>query len=310
VVDERPSDATRAAILAAAARNVGAKPEAAGAPRSSLRRRWPLAAAATVLLSSLAVILASRTEQQMPSHTMQQDHAATPSPSAPTALSKESVVTDVGPADTAAAPVPPQSPSDAARQSRAVERPAGGRSREGDEPAARAMTGPAREAGVADATSAHRPAPAALPQAAPPPAAARPPTLPAPAAPASSAQESAAPAPRPTLPEAPSAAAKPNAGQTRSEAGSRPPDPAGPGALSAEPMARRGAPVPSAQGDDARDGSTPKHAQRSAPEWLELIVRLRTEGRHAEADVELRRFRESYPEREVPAAAQAPAGVR
>jgi hypothetical protein len=262
-LDERPSDATRAAILAAAARNVGAKPEAAGAPRSPLRRRWPLAAAATVLLSSLAVILASRTEQHMPTHTMQEEQAAMPSPHSPMDLSKDSAAVDRGPAEAAAASAPPPPQSDAAQKPRAAEQ---------------------------------SPAPAAPPQAAPP----------APVAP-----ESAAPAPGPKLPETPLRAAKPSAAQTTSDATSSSPDAAGSDrALSTEQMARRVAPAPSAQGDDARHEATSKRAQRSAREWLELIVRLRTEGRHAEADAELKRFRESYPEREVPAAAQAAAGAR
>ncbi len=64
-LDERPSEAARAAILAAAARAVESRPHAAG---SAPRRRWrfPLAAAATILVSSIAVIVAQRTEQQMP----------------------------------------------------------------------------------------------------------------------------------------------------------------------------------------------------------------------------------------------------
>ncbi len=68
-LDERPSAAARAAILAAAARHVEAKPRAADAPRVSHRRRWPLAAAAAVLLSSLAVMMAQRTAEEMPTFT-------------------------------------------------------------------------------------------------------------------------------------------------------------------------------------------------------------------------------------------------
>jgi hypothetical protein len=307
-LDERPSDATRAAILAAAARNVGAKPEAAGAPRSPLRRRWPLAAAATVLLSSLAVILASRTGQEMPAHTMQEEQAAMPSPRAPGELPRDNAVADRDSAETAAAAVPPQPRSDTAREPRAVERPAGAQSRSGDEPSVRTMIGPRREPGVADAAPEHPPAPAALPQAVlpPPPSAASSPALPAPPVP-TPVPESAAPASGSTSPEASSRAAKPGAGQTASEVAGRSAGAAGSDrALSTEQMARRVAPAPWAQRDDAAS----KRAQRSAPEWLELIVRLRAEGRHAEADAELKRFRESYPEHEVPAAAQDPARVR
>jgi len=41
----------------------------------------------------------------------------------------------------------------------------------------------------------------------------------------------------------------------------------------------------------------------SAPLWLERIVKLRSEGREAEADAELKRFRERYPDVKVPPAA-------
>lgn len=61
-LDERPAASTRASILAAAAREVGARP----ADAAKYRRRWPLAAAAAVMLSTLAVMLAIRTDEQMP----------------------------------------------------------------------------------------------------------------------------------------------------------------------------------------------------------------------------------------------------
>ena len=38
--------------------------------------------------------------------------------------------------------------------------------------------------------------------------------------------------------------------------------------------------------------------------WLERIVRLRSEGRHDDADAELRRFREAHPDIPVPAEAR------
>jgi hypothetical protein len=71
-LDERPAHAARASILAAAAREVGAGPRAANAPRA-VRMRWPLAAAAAVLLSTLAVMLASRTEHEMATFTAPED---------------------------------------------------------------------------------------------------------------------------------------------------------------------------------------------------------------------------------------------
>lgn len=59
---EAPREATRAAILAAAARAVRAKPRAADRMR---RWRMPLAAAG-VLISTIAVLVATRTERQAP----------------------------------------------------------------------------------------------------------------------------------------------------------------------------------------------------------------------------------------------------
>ncbi|MGB2816234.1 MAG: hypothetical protein WBC37_03340, partial [Burkholderiaceae bacterium] len=47
--------------------------------------------------------------------------------------------------------------------------------------------------------------------------------------------------------------------------------------------------------------------ERSAQDWLDRIVKLRGEGRHADADAELKRFRERYPEVQVPSAALPPA---
>jgi hypothetical protein len=47
--------------------------------------------------------------------------------------------------------------------------------------------------------------------------------------------------------------------------------------------------------------------ERSPQNWLEHIVKLRGEGRHADADVELKRFRERYPDVQVPSAALTPA---
>lgn len=69
-LDEQPAAATRAAILAAAARAVDARPRLAGTKAPPRGWRLPLAAAATVLVSTVAVMLAQRTEQEMPTLTM------------------------------------------------------------------------------------------------------------------------------------------------------------------------------------------------------------------------------------------------
>jgi hypothetical protein len=83
-------------------------------------------------------------------------------------------------------------------------------------------------------------------------------------------------------------------------------------ALKGDPAARgdrasASAPRPPARIEAARD------FERSAAQWIEHIVRLRGEGRQAEADAELKRFRERYPEATVPGAALPPnagAGTR
>lgn len=41
----------------------------------------------------------------------------------------------------------------------------------------------------------------------------------------------------------------------------------------------------------------------SAAAWLMRIIQLRRDGRHVDADAELKRFRERYPQVQVPAAA-------
>ena len=69
--------------------------------------------------------------------------------------------------------------------------------------------------------------------------------------------------------------------------------------------------APAAQGAARLDAA--RDFEGSAPTWLERIVKLRREGREAEADAELKRFRERYPEVQVPSAALpggAAAGTR
>ena len=53
-----------------------------------------------------------------------------------------------------------------------------------------------------------------------------------------------------------------------------------------------------------------KQVEESAAMWLERIIKLRREGRHDEADAELKRFRERYPQVQLPAEALLPAGTR
>jgi len=47
-----------------------------------------------------------------------------------------------------------------------------------------------------------------------------------------------------------------------------------------------------------------------AEDWLEKIIKLRKAGRQDEADAELKRFREHYPQVQIPADALSPSGTR
>ena len=110
-LDEAPAQDTRAAILAAAARATGARPQPVGRTR-----RWPmpLAAAASVLVGAIAVLLATQVERQAPGEKPEVVAAAPPAaaPAADTvvraatapATSAETSAASATP--TAAAPAP------------------------------------------------------------------------------------------------------------------------------------------------------------------------------------------------------------
>jgi hypothetical protein len=227
-LDERPSAATRAAILAAPPRQVEARPRAADAPRVARRPRWPLAAAAAVMLSTLAVMMANRTEQEMPSFTAPTERAPEPVAMAPTP-------SEAAPSSGSAAQLPASPNADAPAPM--AKRSASSRAREERSPAS-AMTAERIDEQRSDAAS--------------------------PVVSARSAER------------APNVASA----EARQE-------------LPAAPPASQGA----ARVDAARD------FEGSALLWLERIVKLRSEGREAEADAELKRFRERYPDVRVPPAA-------
>jgi hypothetical protein len=56
--------------------------------------------------------------------------------------------------------------------------------------------------------------------------------------------------------------------------------------------------------DSAAEAATPWRA--SAESWIERIVKLRAEGRHAEADAELAALKARHPDVQPPAAALPP----
>ncbi len=296
-VDERPAASTRASILAAAAREVGARPVDA-ATQLRTPRRWPLAAAAAVMLSTLAVMLAIRTNEEMPQF------------SAPPEPARSSADNAAPPAKVAQTPPPAAQPPS---ERQVTQQPSAG-------------TKPARareERSAALAGSAAESAPQA-PRAAPPPAPAgnevdsvsrearetRPPVLAdTPAKPLSKEQEQArenAPAALPASP-APEPTNRLKQRAEQSAVGAAAPAP----------------PMDQAAGDARRDAAKPaapaplsamqgerKQTDESAAAWLERIIKLRREGRHDEADAELKRFRERYPQVQPPSEALLPAGTR
>ena len=295
-LDERPSAAARAAILAAAARHVEAKPRAADAPRVSHRRRWPLAAAAAVLLSSLAVMMAQRTAEEMPTFTApagSQDRAPAASvppapvpsvaidqrqdspPPPPTAAAEPQVSgkNAVGEAPGAGTVAPgvrlKKSAPDGATDERANVASTVPERR--DEPTVAADTAKSRAPAQGERETSSAEARRALPAAPPQPSAAVP--VPAEAVTGRSARDAAGAEPAPAYRAA------------RKEL-----------APAAAPAVR------GAVGEEAL-----RDFERSAQDWLDRIVKLRGEGRHADADAELKRFRERYPEVQVPSAALPPA---
>jgi hypothetical protein len=308
-LDERPAPATRAAILAAAARQVEARPQAAAAQRAGSGRRWPLAAAAAVLLSTLGVMMATRTQQEMPTFT------------APAGQAPERVATPAAPAGTAdsaartsglPAPVPspavgaaqaPSSTADAAHPGSApplkksAPLPAPAKQVEAKEEMAAAIgrAGEPNEAAVR-AKRNEEPSPEQVRERADGSAESRRAFPAAPAAAAPDAPPAIAPAPPSAMMDTAGSgvvaapAAKPEGGR-------------------AEASPRASAPAGMLQGS-TRQQNAARDVDRSAAEWLDRIVRLRAEGRHADADDELKRFRERYPDVQVPPAALPPAGTR
>lgn len=292
-LDERPSAGTRAAILAAAAREAGAGPTDANSGRAGRRRQprlhWPWAAAAAVMLSTLAVMMATRTEHEQPTFAppsapaagIRAERAAEPGPPAseavpPGAQPAQPPAAAVAEAGRNAQPgVAPRSTPSLRKENRELAA--------APEPAkvARAKTESAAETGavVADARV-PEPAARSAPMPAAPPAA---------SAPARTAESSTA--------------AGAIGGLRSSEREVK---------EAAEERARRQdaiagtaklAQKPAADESDAAIEARPE-------DWLQKIVRLRAAGRHDEAEGELKRFRERYPQWPVPPAALAPAATR
>jgi hypothetical protein len=304
-LDERPSAATRASILAAAARQVQAGPRDAAAPMAAPKpgmRRWPMAAAAAVMLSTLAVMMAVRTEHEMPTFTPptgsdESRAAPTRVPAAPSgesesatgrsaveatvattqrapSLSKERAAT---PAAAAPAAPPPTVGASAMREvapqlaDSKVTVPIGEPRAKEEVAGLRAPAAPPPESSVAAPLEAKRVAPS----------------------PSAGSNVDAA---EPAAPGADRERRRDGAAANVARAPARQ-APAAAGALGAV------AEKPRAEGDAAAN-------ELRAEDWLEKIIKLRQTARHDEADAELKRFRERYPHLQVPAAALPPSGTR
>ena len=315
---ERPSASVRASILAAAAREVGAKPVDAATPRRA-RMRWPLAAAATVMLSTLAVMLAIRTNEEMPQFNAPSERQFT-APSTPAGSAG---------ADNAA-PSAATPPAASMAEQQVAKRKAQNQQAPESRPAPSAATLPA--APKAEQSAAQRSAHDQSALESPP---AR--TLERSMGRLKKDSEGVAQAPRevspPVVSEAPPTIGAKEEDRARQNvpaaAPAAPaPEPAARPKLRAEQGAVAGAAAPAppmdqVSGGERRDAAKPaataplsaaqserKQVEESAAMWLERIIKLRREGRHDEADAELKRFRERYPQVQPPAEALLPAGTR
>jgi hypothetical protein len=313
-LDERPAASVRASILAAAARNVGAKPvDAAAKPRT--RPRWPLAAAAAVMLSTLAVMLAIRTNEEMPQFGAPPE-AARSAADTPATESARSAADAVAPS-AKPAPAPPLPAVDPPPREREGEQqitekrqvqPRNGRAartnKESDsvaqapgETSPRALT---KARGKKDSDSIAQ----APSETSPPALTEAPATSPITALEKAARENVPAAAPPPPAPE-PTDRSKQRAEQPAAGAVAQTPpmDQASAGAR--RDAARPATPAPLSAAQSER-----KQVEESAETWLERIIKLRREGRHDEADAELKRFRERYPQVQPPSEALPPVGTR
>lgn len=107
----------------------------------------------------------------------------------------------------------------------------------------------------------------------------------------------------PKQPDAAPAARRGDAGSARdtvrSESAPQPPPPAAQEAPAERALEAQWAPAAGAAADSA-ESRLAKLAEQSPERWLEGIVELRAQGRHAEADESFKRFRERYPDYAIP----------
>lgn len=325
-LNESPSAAVRAAVLAAAARAVQARPTGVAADgvvpvlRGTARYRMPMAAAASVLVGTIAVLLAQRTEENLPaleepaSLTVRADQATSPvapaqpkpaevaqarRPSAPLGAAESERAAGVDNGGPLAADGRVRSPQRSSNESRLKESAA---------PVSSAQESKLLESSaVAPAATTSTPAPAAFRELAAAPAVGRVSADAQPTAKRESADAAAGaaaerdartPAAQSTLNKVARADALARTAQPESASVPAVPPP---DRVTARPV-QRTAPVADVPGLAARFESTlvPSDVAADPKRWVERIVRLRSEGRHELADAELKLFRTRYPEETIP----------
>lgn len=288
-LDPRAGLATRNAILAAAARAVEAKPQAVGRT-PSWRWRFPLAAAATLLISTVAVMLAQRTEQEMPAAVI----AESAPPVAAPQVSADASITgkpQAAPADSSFAASAPSARKESTADARRA--PIGGEAARSAPSAARAdkpavvaaAPAPAVDAAVAQRESASgRAAQDVQGNAAAPPEATQPPPA--------GKTEGGSIVSGTALGQA---AGPPPVAAPMRDAPSR--------ALERRAMTGAAETAPAAPASLAKAIETPER-------WLARIIELRQAARDDEADAELKKLRERHPDLTIPPAALRRAGTR
>ena len=291
---EEPSASVDAAILAAARREVSARPEALNAwkareARASRRRWWPLAAAATVAAVAVGVLQLTPTDKLVSPAT----ETATVTDVPPSAAKPDAgVAASTAPPAMTPAPAAASEPSPPPPAAQAKEKKAA----RSDDARARGEAQKALPQRRTDPVSA-APAPPVTSAAAP---------APFPAAKKAAADTAAAggqvaaspPLPSPAQPRAEVAAeVAPNvARESEPVARSAPPPPPAAAPAPAPPLAKFAAGA--ATDSRVADARAKDRKPLPVPDWIALIRRLRAEGKVDEAAKELAAFRTAHPDHE------------
>ncbi len=298
-VDQRPDPRVRAAVLAAAARAVDAKPRDAArtvATHPFAARRWPLSAAALVVVSIMTGLVVTRGWWERPDLVDASSQPRERAPETPQSPAQTTPALDASPApDTSQAPVASESdvrsdpiakpgtarrepvakPNDARRLAAGVASPKADRMKTREAPAAPAFA-PAPAPGIADTAAS---------SAAPDKAAKKSEESSSNAAVAVASSSVASPAPAPVQRAASRMA------ETRAETR---------GYLHAYERAGSRA-----------DEEAERQAEATSPKaWIDRIVKLREAGEDDNADREVARFKLRYPNFTIPREALRAIGTR